>query len=366
MWHNIVLERTPTVGRTKHDLSFSLEPPPRLADTYGHLVHLASTTHARWRRHWTMIRVRGMHLERLKSLHHVAKSTPLHRSVWSLGRGSLGLGEGTDGESDPSSRYSKREHFSHSLEPGQQLHHYLRHASTWERLPGNDGTIYAVGGLVYGDGHTSEVDAYNQATNIWTKVAPLPWAGETSAVADHGLIYAISGNAAVDGNAGSVAAYNPQTNTWSAVASLPTARSNFAATVSSDGAVYVMGGSGTDGVTNNRDGFLPIQLLIVGQLWLHYQNQPPILLRLLAPMELSTSLVMILVMALLLVQPTLTVRMLTPGVKSLACLSTLVHGGSKVLVSTTAPDGTIYAFSAGCGPITRLVPTIRTQTLGRK
>ena len=122
---------------------------------------------------------------------------------------------------------------------------------------GNDGTIYAVGGLVYGDGHTSEVDAYNPATNIWTKVAPLPWAGETSAVADHGLIYAISGNAAVDGNAGSVAAYNPQTNTWSAVASLPTARSNFAATVSSDGTIYVMGGSGTDGVTNEVDAYNP-------------------------------------------------------------------------------------------------------------
>ena len=38
------------------------------------------------------------------------------------------------GESDPSLRYSKREHFSHSPDPGQQLHHYLRHASLWERL----------------------------------------------------------------------------------------------------------------------------------------------------------------------------------------------------------------------------------------
>src|SRR5271157_1504394 len=109
-----------------------------------------------------------------------------------------------------------------------------------------------------------------------------------------------------------------------------------------------------------------IQLLIVGRLWLHYQNQPPILLRLLAPMELSTSLVMILVMALLLVQPTLTVRMLTPGVKSLACLSTLVHGGSKVLMLRPLPLMAPSMLSVQAGPIPRLVPTIRTQTLGRK
>ena len=122
---------------------------------------------------------------------------------------------------------------------------------------GNDGTIYAIGGLVYGDGHTSEVDAYNPATNIWTKIAPLPWAGETSAVSDHDLIYAISGNMPVDGNAGSVAAYNPQTNIWSAVASLPNPRHNFAATVGSDGTIYVMGGSGTNGVTNEVDAYNP-------------------------------------------------------------------------------------------------------------
>ena len=117
---------------------------------------------------------------------------------------------------------------------------------------GNDGTIYAIGGLVYGDGHTSEVDAYNPATNIWTKVAPLPWAGEASAVSDHGLIYAISGDS------GFVDAYNPQTNTWAAKASLPTIRHNFAATVGSNGIIYVMGGSGTNGVVNTVDTYNPI------------------------------------------------------------------------------------------------------------
>ena len=117
---------------------------------------------------------------------------------------------------------------------------------------GNDGTIYAIGGMVYGDGHTSEVDAYNPTTNVWTKVAPLPWAGATYAVADYGLIYAISSA----GN-NSVAAYNPQTNAWANMAPLPTARIAFAATVGSDGTIYVMGGSGTNGVTNEVDAYNP-------------------------------------------------------------------------------------------------------------
>ncbi len=46
---------------------------------------------------------------------------------------------------------------------------------------GSNGTIYAVGGLEYGDIHTNEVDAYSPVTKTWTQVAPLPWAGETSA-----------------------------------------------------------------------------------------------------------------------------------------------------------------------------------------
>ena len=186
-----------------------------------------------------------------ESLHHVAKSTPcIDRSGFSAAEIS-GSAEGTGGESSPSSRYSKREHFSHSPEPGQQLHHYLRHASTWERLQAMT-VLSMLWWLVYGGGNTSEVDAYNPPTNTWTKIAPLPWAGETSAVSDHGLIYAIS-----DVDSGSVAAYHPQTNIWSAVASLPTARSNFAATVDSDGTIYVMGGSGAHGVTNEVDTYNP-------------------------------------------------------------------------------------------------------------
>ena len=183
---------------------------------------------------------------------------------------------------------------------------------------GNDGTIYAIGG-----GNTSEVDAYNPPTNTWTKIAPLPWAGETSAVSDHGLIYAISGDS------GSVAAYHPQTNIWSAVASLPTARSNFAATVDSDGTIYVMGGSGAHGVTNEVDTYNPAT-----NSWTTVAPLPePAAYITAAPatMVSSTSSVMIRAMALLPVQHMLIIQAPTRGVKSLVCHSTTVHGGSKAL-----------------------------------
>jgi hypothetical protein len=69
------LKRTPSLGRTKHDLCFLLEPPQRLANASGHFVHFAPT-HARWRRHWTTIRVLGMHHCKIGTIHHVTKSTP--------------------------------------------------------------------------------------------------------------------------------------------------------------------------------------------------------------------------------------------------------------------------------------------------
>ena len=113
---------------------------------------------------------------------------------------------------------------------------------------GNDGTIYAVGGLQQGDVPTAEVDAYNPQTNTWSEVAPLPLArGALAVVSDNGLIYAIGG-----GNGASqseVDAYNPQTNTWAVEAPLPTARAFLAAAVGSNGIIYAIGGN-----LNNSDG----------------------------------------------------------------------------------------------------------------
>ena len=75
----------------------------------------------------------------------------------------------------------------------------------------HNGIIYAVGGLVYGDGRTTEVDAYNPVTKAWTKVASLPTAAAgavTAVTGKDGLIYAMSWDS------GEVNAYNPATNTW--------------------------------------------------------------------------------------------------------------------------------------------------------
>jgi len=123
---------------------------------------------------------------------------------------------------------------------------------------GNNGIIYAIGGLVYGDGHTSEVDAYNPATNTWTEVAPLPTAaagGVTAVTGQNGLIYAIgSGNG--DGT-DQVDAYNPATNTWTVEAPVPDDASYLAAAVSSNGIIYAIGGATTAGVTNEVEAYNP-------------------------------------------------------------------------------------------------------------
>jgi len=121
---------------------------------------------------------------------------------------------------------------------------------------GNNGIIYAIGGLVYGDGHTSEVDAYNPATNTWTKVAPLPTAAAGQLVAitgQNGLIYAISYG---DGPTDQVDAYNPLNNTWTVEAPLLDNVFYFAAAVGSNGIIYVIGGS-TAAVTNEVEAYNP-------------------------------------------------------------------------------------------------------------
>ena len=119
----------------------------------------------------------------------------------------------------------------------------------------HNGIVYAIGGLVYGDGHTSEVDAYNPATNAWTKVASLPTAAAGGVVAvtgQNGIIYAIgAGNG--DGT-DQVNAYNPATNTWTVEAPVPNSASNLAAAYS-NGIIYAIGGSTTAGNTNEVEAY---------------------------------------------------------------------------------------------------------------
>ena len=126
-------------------------------------------------------------------------------------------------------------------------------------VTGLNGLIYAIGGNT-SSGMTSEVDAYNSATNTWTTVASLPTARTNSAAAvgSNGLIYAIGGETSGSRVTSEVDAYNSATNTWTTVAGLPTARFFLAAATGSNGLIYAIGGANTNGVpTNEVDAYNP-------------------------------------------------------------------------------------------------------------
>jgi N-acetylneuraminic acid mutarotase len=103
-----------------------------------------------------------------------------------------------------------------------------------------NGIIYAVGG----DGSTgvhAEVEAYNPATDTWTKKASLPSTRFGMSVnAVNGIIYAIGGF----GIPSIVEAYDPMTDTWTRKADMPTNRGYHSASAV-NGKIYAIGG-GTD------------------------------------------------------------------------------------------------------------------------
>ena len=115
-----------------------------------------------------------------------------------------------------------------------------------------DGIIYAIGGCEVAPGvdrDISTVEAYDPATDTWTKKADMPTARTLSAIAVvDGIIYVICG--AFDDNyldgvnvevLSAVEAYNPATDTWTKRTDMPTARYLHAACVI-DGRIYVSGG----------------------------------------------------------------------------------------------------------------------------
>jgi N-acetylneuraminic acid mutarotase len=163
----------------------------------------------------------------------------------------------------------------------------------------HDGRIYALGG------GSAEMDAYDPVADSWTGVAPMPatrggigatlgpdgriyafdgydgsnlpalgtfaydpttntWASRTPDViarydlqavaAPNGLIYVIGGSAS-PGNAGpsalaTVEAYDPVADNWQTRASMPVAELTAAATLGTDGRIYVIGGVGMAGTLN--------------------------------------------------------------------------------------------------------------------
>src|SRR5262249_39389593 len=129
-----------------------------------------------------------------------------------------------------------------------------------------DGSFEVVGGHTYHEGTyvptvtiTDTVSgiaarAYVQPSQSWTAgLAGMPTArGDLAAVGGpDGRIYALGGVASFPNFLSTVEAYDPATNTWSRRASMPTARDGLAAASGPDGRIYALGGEGADGIKLN-------------------------------------------------------------------------------------------------------------------
>ncbi len=120
-------------------------------------------------------------------------------------------------------------------------------ARGWLSTSVADGIIYAIGGSEgepAGDRDLSTVEAYDPATDTWTRKADMPTAtgGISTSVVDR-IIYAFGGN--IGGEAGfkiaTVAAYDPAKDTWTPKADMPTARVALSTSVV-NGHIYAIGG----------------------------------------------------------------------------------------------------------------------------
>ena len=109
-----------------------------------------------------------------------------------------------------------------------------------------NGILYAVGGVANIDGtvYLNVVEAYDPATDTWTKKADIPTPRNGLAVAVvHDKLYAIGGYR-YDW-VPTVEEYDPATDTWTKKANMPTRRSHLAASVVND-KIYVFGGFDLD------------------------------------------------------------------------------------------------------------------------
>ena len=109
-----------------------------------------------------------------------------------------------------------------------------------------NGKIYAIGGgsSYFQPRALSTVEMYDPATDTWTKKADMPTArGGFSTSVVNGIIYAIGGWPV--GSSRLTQAYDPATDTWTEKADMPTARA-FLSTSVVNGKVYAIGGSSTD------------------------------------------------------------------------------------------------------------------------
>ena len=130
-----------------------------------------------------------------------------------------------------------------------------------------NGIAYAVGGgHLYNQtqGNDAEVDAYDPATDTWTRVASLPVPNssiETSTLVANGKIVVVGGqtNGGYDGiYQNTVLAYDPTTNRWSQVATLPEA-SQSASVAYVNGQLIV-----ANGTVDNQGGWAQNQTWVNG------------------------------------------------------------------------------------------------------
>ena len=109
-----------------------------------------------------------------------------------------------------------------------------------------NGKIYAIGGFAnfFDEPALSTVEAYDPATDTWTKKADMPTArGIFSTSEVNGKIYAIGGfaNFFDEPALSTVETYDPATDTWTKKADMPTARGFFSTSVVNE-KIYAIGG----------------------------------------------------------------------------------------------------------------------------
>jgi N-acetylneuraminic acid mutarotase len=143
-------------------------------------------------------------------------------------------------------------------QPVGTLTAYSTSANTWTPLRdmptprdslaatvGQDGQIYAFGGQDAGRNPLTTAEAYNPSTNTWSTLASMPdaRASEAAVTGPDGRIYVLGGASGRANFPSTVDVYTPATNTWSTAAAMPTPRAGLAAVVGLDGRIYALGGS---------------------------------------------------------------------------------------------------------------------------
>jgi len=134
-------------------------------------------------------------------------------------------------------------------------------------VAGPDGKIYAIGGSTTSTldltGYTSVVEAYDPLTDSWETAASLntPRVGLAAAVSGD-KIYAFGGYGTPPGYTAryllTVEVYDPISNAWSSAPSMKAARYGLAATSTSAGLIYLIGGKNESSVLpNNNEEYIP-------------------------------------------------------------------------------------------------------------